>query len=153
MDGYRRLEDRWEAGGRVSLSGLAQRAESKWYRSTMADSMAPLITFNQSCIDGPSQHHYQTPPVSYLLSSFFPLHSNFLLCFFYLTTLSATHTVYQTYRQSHHAPQPVYYTLLLPNSLLLLYYCMMGPTTAQQNLDYLWPWLHNGRTISLSISG
>lgn len=95
------------------------------------------------------------PNSTSLLPSIIILSTSFKLptLFFYLTTLSATHTVYQTYRQSHHAPQPVYYTLLLPNSLLLLYYCMMGPTIAQQNLDYLWPWLHNGRTISLSISG
>lgn len=75
MDGWIDTKDRWEASGRVSLSGLAQRAESKWYRSTMADSMAPLITFSQSCIVGLSQHHSQTPPVSHLLSSIFPLHS------------------------------------------------------------------------------
>lgn len=48
MDGWRGGEKRWEGGGSVSLVGLAKWAESKWCRSTLADSVAPLITFNQS---------------------------------------------------------------------------------------------------------
>lgn len=94
MEGWTDEEEDRRDGGRVSLGGLAKWAESKWCWSTLADSMAPLITFNQSCVEGPSQPHYQTPPVSHLLSSFSPLHSIFF--FFFFTIHTASHTIYQT---------------------------------------------------------
>ena len=70
-----RRDGRWK---RRMLGGLAKWVESKWCRSTLADSMAPLITFNQSWEEGPSQPPCWTPTVSHLISSIPPVHSIFL---------------------------------------------------------------------------
>lgn len=44
---------------------------------------------------------------------------------------------------SNHTPRPVHSALLLPIGMRLQY-CEGGPETAQQNLDCLLTWLHNG---------
>lgn len=65
IDGWRRGEERLGGRWKCKLGGLAKWAESKWCWSTLADSMAPLITFNQSFVESAGQ----TPTVSHLLSS------------------------------------------------------------------------------------
>ena len=68
-------------GGSVSLGGLAKWAESKWYRSTLADSEAPLIAFDQSGVEGPKPSSLPPPNSASLSPS---ANSIFSLIYIYL---------------------------------------------------------------------
>lgn len=91
MDGWRGGEERWEDSGSVSLGGLAKWAESKWCRSTLADSMAPLITFNQSCAEAQAKLHQSL--THYRLFLQFNRSSCFFVVVFFYTSQCHPHCI------------------------------------------------------------
>lgn len=73
MDGWREIKEMRHSGSE-RLGGFTNWAEFKCYQRMLADSMAPLITFSKSWIEGPSQSHYRTRAVCHLPLSISPVH-------------------------------------------------------------------------------
>lgn len=86
------MDGRGGGGGSVSLGGLAKWAESKWYRSTLADSEAPLIAFDQSGVEGPKPSSLPPPKSTSLSPSAHSIFSLYVFIYLFFTAHNASTT-------------------------------------------------------------